>query len=812
MGPLLAVALFAEAGQDQPAAKDLSGDPLPAGAVARLGTLRFRHDAVISFAAFLPGGKSVLSVSNDGIACVWEFPSGKQLRRFSTRAADRPLPASDDDLLLGLPPSLRAGVPTRAAALSPDGKTLATSFSASASPASLLGGGLPAKAKGGKKTSPTKQQTDIRLHDVATGKERAAWKVDAAIVPELAFSPDGKHLTVWGNDGFARIWDWANAKEVGKAATVGAGAAAGAGGLAYSPDGKTLMLSGSSRVLQFVEVPTGKEVGPHPGSTDPLTAVWFTPDGKHVLTQARGSLTTRGLSSRALGSLLTQAALSTRKWDAATGRDLGTVKPPASPGNPTVISPDGRFGVTVATFLKPADARGANARPAVLFDTASGKELGEIALEVEVTPVHRKPLAFSPDGKMLAVNSGTEAEKIDLYEVPGGKRLRTLDAGPVANPQGRGGFGPLGRFSQQMRFSPDGKVLAFHPGDAASPIVLLDTATGRRLGSLVPAPNNVLTTLLAFSPDGRCLALDMGDGTVALLELATGQPRRTYGKKLPPQPELIGRGPGGLIGGVGGGPGGPIALFGGAAADPGRCLAISPGGRKLALAGTDGALLVLDILTGQELAVFKGHTGTVNAVAFAPDGKTVASASSDATALLWNVTRLKRAAAPVKAPQPGDLDAWWQTLAGKDASRAFAAMADFAAAPQDAVAFLKDRLKPAAAIDGNRIAESIGRLDDAQYKVREKATSDLLQIGEQAVPALDKALAANPSRETRKRLEFLRDQLTGRLLQGERLRAYRAVEVLEIIGTPQAREVLQALAAGAPGSLVTTSARAALRR
>src|ERR1700686_1957798 len=50
---------------------DLYGDALPAGAVARLGTLRFRHADVIAFAAFLPGGKSVVTVGDDGIICVW---------------------------------------------------------------------------------------------------------------------------------------------------------------------------------------------------------------------------------------------------------------------------------------------------------------------------------------------------------------------------------------------------------------------------------------------------------------------------------------------------------------------------------------------------------------------------------------------------------------------------------------------------------------------------------------------------------------------------------------------------------------------
>jgi WD40 repeat protein len=807
---LLVPALGAEAGQGPPATKDLYGDPLPAGAVARLGTLRFRHDAMITLARFLPGGQRVLSVSSDGIACVWEFPSGKPILRFATHASNKPLPSSDDELLFGLPPSLRAAVPTRAVALSPDGKTLATSFSVTTPLAALLNAAPP--AKGGKKATPTRTQTDIRLHDVATGKERAAWKVDAAIVPEMAFSPDGKHLSVWGNDGFARIWDWAAGKEVAKVATIGGSTTpSSVGGLAYSPDGKTLLLSRTSRVLQFVEVATGKAVGPPPSNTESLTSIWFTPDGKHVLTQAGSSLASRSLSARTLSALLGQAGSTTRRWEAATGKDLGAIKLPPMPGNPTVISPDGRIGVTVATFPKAADARAAKARPAVLFDTASGKQLGEIELEVEVTPVHRKPLVFSPDGKMLAVNAGSAAGKIDLYAVPSGKRLRTLDAGSAGNPQGPGGFIALGRLSQQMLFSPDGKVLAVRPEDAGSAIVLLDTTTGNRIGSLaLTPPNNVLPALLAFTPDGHCLALDMGDGTVALFELATGQPRRTYGTKVPAQP-----GPGGGFGVRGGGPGGfggPAGLFGGVLTDPGRSLAFSPDGRTLALAGTDGAILVLDIVTGKELADFKGHTATVNAVAFTSDGKTLASASADTTALLWDITRVKRPAAPAKAPQPGDLDRWWQALAEKDAAVALAALADFAAASDAAVAFLKERVRPAARLDEKQVRALIGRLDDAQYKVREKAVNDLMHLGESILPLVDQALVTNPSSETRKRLEYLRGQMTGRLLHGERLRAYRAVEVLERIGTPEARQVLQALADGAPGALITASAQAALKR
>jgi hypothetical protein len=102
------------------------------------------------------------------------------------------------------------------------------------------------------------------------------------------------------------------------------------------------------------------------------------------------------------------------------------------------------------------------------------------------------------------------------------------------------------------------------------------------------------------------------------------------------------------------------------------------------------------------------------------------------------------------------------------------------------------------------------RLDSVRYKERQEAAAELLKLGERALPALEKVLAGQPTLELRKRVEDLVDRLTTLQLTAEQLQAVRCIEILQRCGTPEARQLLEHLAAGAPGALVTTSAQAAL--
>ena len=130
---------------------------------------------------------------------------------------------------------------------------------------------------------------------------------------------------------------------------------------------------------------------------------------------------------------------------------------------------------------------------------------------------------------------------------------------------------------------------------------------------------------------------------------------------------------------------------------------------------------------------------------------------------------------------------------------------------KESVRFLKVRLRPVPPTDSRRIARWVADLDADEFEVRGKATAALAELEELAEPALRRALADRPSAELRIRVESLLKALaTGS--SPERLRALRAVEVLELLATPEASELLATLGRGAPAARLTREATSALER
>jgi hypothetical protein len=159
-----------------------------------------------------------------------------------------------------------------------------------------------------------------------------------------------------------------------------------------------------------------------------------------------------------------------------------------------------------------------------------------------------------------------------------------------------------------------------------------------------------------------------------------------------------------------------------------------------------------------------------------------------------------------------DVDVLWNDLASEDATRAFRAIRLLEAVPEQAVALIRARVKPAVAIEPAKLERWIAELDGPQFTVRRAAYDNLIGAGLQAEPPVRRALAASPSLEVRRRLETLLDRQARHVLTGKELQAWRATEVLETIGTPEARQLLQSLARGAPGDRVTEEASGCLTR
>jgi hypothetical protein len=139
-------------------------------------------------------------------------------------------------------------------------------------------------------------------------------------------------------------------------------------------------------------------------------------------------------------------------------------------------------------------------------------------------------------------------------------------------------------------------------------------------------------------------------------------------------------------------------------------------------------------------------------------------------------------------------------------------MGALAAAPREAVPFFKDHLRPVPAVDEGQLARWIADLDRDEFARREAAATELAKLGGSAETALRRALAGEPSLEVRRRLERLLANLRQNSLAPDTLRVVRAVEVLEHLATPGARQLLTTLAEGAPDARETQEAQASLER
>jgi WD40 repeat protein len=796
---LLTGAVLAAAGAPLTAGEapaDRHGDPLPEGALARLGTLRFRHELMIEALAFSPDGKTIAATGWGGGVRLWDAATGKELRKI-------PQPNH-----------------VRSVAFSPDGRTLAAAGTpiglwdvATGKELRRLDGheksvSHVAFCPDGKTLVSVGDDQTIRWWDVDTGRELRRWAVDQ-LSYSVAFSPDGKTLAAAGLDQTLSLWDAASEVELLRFE----GHEGDVWRVAFSPDGKRLASAGADATLRLWDPATGKELHVCAGHQRSALRVAFAPDGKVVA------------SSDADGTI--------RFWDTATGKELRKIEKLKWWQQSLAFAPDGK---TLASG-------GVRDSTVHLWDVATGTEVRPSG--GHTGGVHS--VAFTPDGK--AVLSGSDDLTIRLWDRDAGEEVRRLEGlrlGPaLLSPDGKvvaacggkdlavrlwdpatgkrlGEFGKANGWVQAGAFSPDGKHLALADRDGAR---LWGVATGKEVLRFVGPPEAKVNGLV-FAPDGETLAgaFTAGEnepGEVWLWDAATGELRRrlhghqggVLGVAFAPDGKFL----------ASGGNDGTVRLWDAAGGEE-RCrltghdgtvraVAFAPDGRLLASAGGDRTVRLWEVAAGAEVKRFTGHQGEVAAVAFAPDGRALASGGGDCTVLVWDVTGRVRGGRLSELRLSGrELAARWGDLAAVDGPKGRQAVWDLAAAAEQAVPFLGERLRPVAPAAPDRVARLVADLDSDRFAARADAVRELERLAELAEPALRKALAGEPTAEVRRQGERLLLRLEGPVLSPERLRQLRALEVLERADTSEAGQVLEGLAKGAPEGWLTRQAKASLER
>jgi WD40 repeat protein len=458
--------------------------------------------------------------------------------------------------------------------------------------------------------------------------------------PHLDFSADGKILVSWsGEEPSVRFWDAATGSEIRRLAnTVDLPLCA----VALSPDNRTLAVIAHQGVALLLDAETGTvrhRFQAHDGDAinHMLFEIAFAPDGKTLAT--------------------TDGFTVVQLWDAATAQEVKRLTPPKAKDRPWCelsFAADGRYltglghcwelpaGKLVAGAVGQETDRicavSADARWMAAFGWAGGLHLRDLATGkpihdfggVKFTGERNRPnrLRFAPDGKTLAVVSPSRA--VRLFATATGKRLREF-------PAERGSTPPA------VAFAPDGKTVALVR--EASRIVLWDVA-GDKV-RLEGAGHHGEFQALALSPDGRYLAAkpkhealwvwDTAERLVVVPALADLAPHA--GLTFTPDGRTLAvwcqgvtfwQIPSGKLQGQ---------LFRSWAAGP---FAFSPDGKVLATEHSNRSqILLADVEKGKTLRILVGAGandavfGTVERLAFSPDGETLAVAFP-ADVVLWN--------------------------------------------------------------------------------------------------------------------------------------------------------------------------------
>ncbi len=448
---------------------------------------------------------------------------------------------------------------------------------------------------------------EVLLIDAATRQRKATLQGHSARAWSLAFAPDGRQLA-------AATGDWGYSATSGKVFTWN---------LDEPETPPAVMATGIPLAFAVAYSPDGKTLA-YGGWDDAITLYDLATHGIRATCRGHEDAV-RSIAYSPDGRTIASAGSdrAVRLWEAATGRAIGEPFPPFRSGlSHLAFSPDGKLLAAVGQDAPKAGDDPNALDQVVVWDAATRK--------VVATPKgHAKAVffvEFAPDGQTMATAGGLKDQsgEVKLWDTATWAERATL-----------GGFRS---WVGAVAFAPDGKTLvasADHGGQRAE-VRSWDLAATARPSSEF-RPDGTPAWSVAYSPDGRTLAVGGGrtdrHGRVWLRDVESGRSYWAYRTHL----------------GV-------------------RSVAYARDGSRLVSGSFDGTVAVTDPV-GREHAAFRAHDEAINALALAPDGKTVATASRDRTIALWDAEAVLK----LRTLRPGEA---WSLAFKPDGSTLAAGMKD----------------------------------------------------------------------------------------------------------------------------------------
>jgi RNA polymerase sigma factor (sigma-70 family) len=660
---------------------DRYGDPLPPGAVVRLGTVRFRVASVAM--AFLPDGKTVVSAEQGGGIKLWDARSGRVVRELDTGhfaasgGGAGGFALTRDGKLLAVSGSIHGDD-------KPGWRPAAAVFDLTTGKAVRIIERLPLEgvhaltmSPEGKMLFTLDRNGKLRVEEVATGAELLTQKFPGDVMAYMTLSADGSMLALGSGPNTHKIfvWKWQTAEEPRE---IKSGWHRGRE-VAFSPDGKLLAECSdtepdvrvfdvaSGRLLHKLEQPdlepyrhyhlafspNGKLLAAYGGTNDRSAVnLWDPATGKFVKRLDIGG----ALAFSPDSSLLVAGS---RVWDFAAGKELSANEEAHRNAVACMVTAQNDLVATAGedSSIRIWDARTGQHRRRLTFDTSTGLSIRAVAL--------------SPDGRLL-VSSSMRDDAVYLWNVETGKRIYKL-----------AGHGQLGSVSAAAVFLPDGKsFLTFGAADMC--LRKWDVRTGKALAEHVirpagmPIPSEddepfamekrfVMIGHAGFTPDAKHLVFQAND-TCYVFDAATGQYVRSFagagrmdiGMAISADSKLIAstaygktvqtKLPDGSV--QSSSPKDhPVTLWNLSTGDVHKQITLpeqrpgpvtfSPDGKLFAVASADPGtrIRLMETSTGREVRKIEGFRGIVRSLAFMPDGNRLVSGMEDSSALVWDLTR-----------------------------------------------------------------------------------------------------------------------------------------------------------------------------